>query len=367
MSTQRIETIIVGGGQAGLATGYHLQQRGRKFLILDGLARVGDNWRRHYDSLKLYSPAKISALPGLDFPLPAMQLPTKDEVGNYLEEYQRRHDLPVRTGVKVERVARDGDGFVVETADDTFLTDNVVIATGTYGRPFTPAFAAGLAPSIRQLHSSGYRNASQLQPGPVLVVGASHSGADVAVDVVGSHRTYLSGRFTGEMPFSLEGPVIRHLAPVATFVIRKVITTSTPLGRKVRPEIRSHGGPLLRVRRQDLLDAGVEWIEERTEGVSDGMPRLAEGRVLDVRNVVWCTGFRHDFGWIDLPIMGDDGWPLEERGVVPSVPGLYFMGLAFQHAFASMLIIGAGQDARHVVDHLDHRMRSAARQAVPTR
>lgn len=362
MGTQRIETVIIGAGQAGLATAYHLKQRGRKCLVLEGLPRVGDNWRRHYDSLRLYSPAKISSLPGLAFPGQAMHLPTKDEVGDYLEAYREQHDLPVRTGIRVTRVWRDGEDLVVETPEDTFRADNVVVATGTFGRPHTPAFAADLDPGIRQLHSSQYRNPGQLQAGPVLVVGAAHSGADVALDVAPSHRTYLSGRFTGEVPFDLEGPLVRRFAPVFRFVTQKVISTRTPIGRKVQPKVRAHGAPLLRVRRDDLVDAGIEWIEERTEGVVDGKPQLASGRVLDVANVVWCTGYRQDFSWLDLPVVVDDGWPKEDRGVVPDVPGLYFMGLAFQQAFASMLILGAGQDAQHVVTHIDRRMRARDRQ-----
>jgi len=364
MGTQHIETIVIGGGQSGLATGYHLKKLGRKFLILDALGRPGDNWRRHYDSLKLYSPARIDGLPDLPFPGPAMALPGKDEVADYLEAYAAHHELPVRSGTHVTRVARDGDGFVVETTSDTFVTSNVVVATGTYGKPWTPPIADQLDASIVQLHSSDYKNPSQLQPGPVLVVGAAHSGADVALEVAATHVTYLSGRNTGEMPFTLEGPVVRFLSPVLRFATRKVVNLSTPIGRRAQSEIRAHGGPLLRVREKDLTGAGVRWLQERTEAVVGGLPQLAGGRVLDVRNVVWCTGFRHDFGWIDLPIMGDDGWPLERRGVVESQPGLYFMGLAFQYAFASMLILGAGQDAQYVARHLDARMHSLAASAV---
>ncbi len=364
MVTQHIETVIVGAGQSGLATGYHLKRLGRRFVILDGLPRIGDNWRRHYDSLKLYSPAKISSLPGLEFPGPAMSLPTKDEVADYLEAYAAQHDLPVRSGIAVTNVRREGDQFVIATSDGTYLADNVVIAAGTFGKPFTPPIADELDDRIVQLHSSQYKNPTQLAPGPVLVVGAAHSGADVALECAATRTTYLSGRKTGEMPFSLEGPLIKFATPLMNFVVKKVLTTKTPIGRKAKPEIRAHGGPLLRVKEADLVAAGVQWFEARTEGVVGGQPQLADGTVLDVANVVWCTGFKHDFGWIDLPLMGDDGWPREKRGVVESEPGLYFMGLAFQHAFASMLIIGAGQDAEYVTTHLDARMKAIGARAA---
>ena len=207
-----------------------------------------------------------------------------------------------------------------------------------------------------QLHSSEYKNPGQLQDGPVLVVGAAHSGADVAMDVAGAHRTILCGRDTGQLPFDIEGRPARVVGwRVFSFLTRRVLTLRTPIGRKLRPEIRSHGGPLLRFKRADLETAGVERTTARVAGVRDGKPELDDGTVLDARNVIWCTGFKQDFAWIDLPITGDDGWPLEERGVVPSAPGLYFTGLAFQYAFSSMLILGAGRDAEYVVERIAGR------------
>lgn len=353
----RVETVVIGAGQAGLATGYHLARRGRECTILDAGQRVGDNWRTHWDSLRLYSPAWTAALPGMRFPAPPAAYPTKDEMADFLETYASAFELPVRTGVRVRRLAREADGYLVTTDGPSFRCDHVVVASGTFGRtPYVPDFAGQLHPGIVQLHSSAYKRPAQLQPGRVLVVGASHSGGDIAYEAgMAGHPTVLSGRIHGEVPFDLDGRAARAAFPVLFFAAKHVLTIRTPLGRKLRPEVRQHGGPLIRVKRADLTGAGVELVPARTAGVRDGLPVLEDGRVVEAANVVWCTGFRQDFSWIDLPVTGEDGWPLEHRGVVASAPGLYFVGLAFQYAFASILVGGAGRDAEYVVKHLSSR------------
>ena len=224
--------------------------------------------------------------------------------------------------------------------------------SGTFQEPIAPGFAAELDQQIRQLHSGEYRRSAQLAPGPVLVVGASHSGADVALEVAAEHPTVLSGRVNGELPFDIEGPVAHVALPILWRIANHVLTMRTPIGRKARVEIRAHGGTLLRVKRKHLRDAGVELVETRVDGAADGRPVLADGRVLDVANVIWCTGFGKDVSWIDMPVTGEDGWPEQTKGVVESAPGLYFVGLPFLYSFASMLIGGVGRDAGHVADHI---------------
>jgi putative flavoprotein involved in K+ transport len=265
--------------------------------------------------------------------------------------------------VRVRRLSFQDGKYLVTTDGPSYLCDNVVVASGTFGRtPYVPDFAGELDPGIMQLHSSAYKNPGQLQPGGLLVVGASHSGGDIAFEAgTAGHPVVLSGRIHGEVPFHLDRRPARVIFPVLFFLAKHLLTLRTPLGRKLRPEIRAHGGPLIRVKRADLTRAGVELAAERTVGVRDGLPVLEGGRALEVANVVWCTGFRQDFSWIDLPVTGPDGWPLEVRGVVPSSPGLYFVGLAFQYSFASMLVGGAGRDAEHVVEHLCARTPAARR------
>jgi len=349
---ERYETIIVGGGQAGLSVGYHLQKEGRPFVILDGNERIGDSWRTRWDSLRLYSPAGRDGLPGMAFPAPRAAYPTKDEMGDYLEAYAARFELPVRAGASVETLAKENGHYVATTDGGCFEADNVVVATGVFQKPYTPDFARDLDPGITQLHSSDYRNLSQLKEGLVLVVGASHSGSDVAYEAAAAHEVILSGKDNGQIPAPIESRRGRLTFRLLLLAGTHVLNVDTPMGRKMRPHVRHGGGPLLRYRKKDLRAAGVERVLARTVGVERGLPVLDDGRVLDVRNVIWCTGFRPDFGWIRLPFeMGDDGYPVQYRGTT-STSGLYFAGLPFLHSFASMLIAGAGRDAEWVARHI---------------
>jgi putative flavoprotein involved in K+ transport len=357
MTIEHIETAIIGAGQAGLATAYHLQRRGRPCVILDSNTKLGDNWRTHWDSLRLYSPAASDALPGMPFPGPRWSYPTKDQVADYLATYAERFALPVRMSTLVNRLEAADGSYVLHVGDDRIIAQNVVVATGTFGRtPNIPDFALDLDPSIRQLHSSEYQRPAQLKPGPVLVVGASHSGTDVAFEAAVTHPTILAGRDPGQMPVRLDHWSARFFWPAFLFVGKHVITRRTPIGRKAMEEIRFHGGPMLRVKRSDLKARGVERVLERVTGVQNGLAVLDGGRVLQVANVVWCTGFRQVFDWIELPIFGADGWPRELRGVVPDAPGLYFCGLAFQYAFASMVLPGVGRDADYVAQQIAVRV-----------
>jgi putative flavoprotein involved in K+ transport len=359
--TERVQTLIIGGGQSGLAAGYHLKKRGLPFVILDADTRIGDHWRERWDSLRLYSPARSDSLPGKPFPAPSSSYPTGRQMADYLESYAAWFELPVRSGIRVDglRPAEDGrDSYVVTAGDRQFEADQVIVATGSFQLPFIPELASELDPTIRQLHSSEYRNPDQLQDGPVLVVGLSHSGADIAFETARTHRTVLSGKAHGQLPFGVESRRARLGWPAVAFLANHLLTLRTPIGRAMRPEVRKGGGPLLRFRKPDLDRVGVERHDAKTVGARDGKPMLADGTTLDVANVIWCTGYRRDYSWIDLPLVGEDGWPIEERGVVPMAQGLYFLGLLFQYAFTSMLVAGAGRDAKYVVDRIAARVQA---------
>ena len=201
---ERFETVVIGGGQAGLAVGYLLKQQGRSFVILDASERIGDSWRQRWDSLKLYSPASRDGLPGMRFPARRTAYPTMDEMADYLEAYAARFELPVRSGAAVDALEIEGGRYVASSGDRRFEADNVVVATGVFQKPHIPAFASELDPGITQLHSNAYRNLSQLQKGPVLVVGASHSGSDIAFEAASKHEVVLSGKDTGQLPAPVE-------------------------------------------------------------------------------------------------------------------------------------------------------------------
>ncbi len=350
---ERVETVIVGGGQAGLSVGYHLARRGLPFVILDANERIGDSWRNRWDSLRVFTPARYNGLAGMPFPAPAHSFPAKDEVADYLEAYAARFELPVRTGVKVDCLSRQGDRFVVASGDLRFEADNVVVAMATYQIPRVPPFAQELDPGVVQMHSSEYRNPSQLRDGGVLIVGVGNSGAEIALDVVSGHPTWLSGRHPGHIPFRIEGVTGRLLGVplVIGFLFHHLLTVNTPVGRKVRPKLLHGTGPVVRVKPKDIAAAGIERVP-RVASVQDGLPVLEDRRVLQVSNVIWCTGFRPDFSWIDLPVFGEEEepiGPLHHRGIVANEPGIYFVGLFFLNALSSSLLRGVGRDAERVV------------------
>ena len=362
--TERVNTVVIGAGQAGLSVGYHLRQRDVPFVILDAGERVGDQWRHRWDSLRLFTPARFAGLDGMAFPAPPHYFPTKDEMGDFLERYARTFRLPVRSATRVERVSRHGDGYLVVAGDRRFEARNVIVAMANYQRPRTPPFASELRPDIVQVHSYDYRNPSQLRDGGVLIVGAGNSGAEIALETARAHTTWIAGRDVGHVPFHVDGFLARLflLRVVLRVLFHRILTVATPLGRAARPKVLHIGGPLVRTKPKDLAAAGVQRAP-RVAGVRNGLPVLEDGRVLDVANVVWCTGFHPGFSWLDLPVFGPDGDPQHERGIVESHPGLYFVGLHFLYAFSSTMIHGVGRDAERIASHAAARA-SAPEQAV---
>ena len=347
MIDETYDTLVVGGGQAGLAAGYYLAMQGEHFLILDEGARTGDAWRRRWDSLRLFTPSQFDGLPGMPFPQPAYSLPTKDEVADYLEAYAGSFKLPIRHGVKVEALCREGAGYQLVAGGRRYFARKVIVATGPFRQPFTPGFAAQLDPAIFQLHSDEYRNPAQVAGAAVLVVGAGNSGVEIGIELASAGKqVWLSGRDVGQIPANTLGKAFG--GKPYWWMISRILSVGTPIGRKMKSNILEHGNPLIRSNRKDAAEAGVR-LTARMAGVQSGQPQLEGGQILPVDAVIWATGYRPAYPWIDLPIFDERGFPRHQQGVVREAPGLYFVGLHFQTALTSALLGGVGADARRIV------------------
>jgi putative flavoprotein involved in K+ transport len=367
-NTQQLDAVVIGAGQAGLSVGYHLKKLGLEFIIIDANTRIGDSWRQRWDSLSLFTPNRFNGLDGMPFPGPRYSYPTKDEMADYLESYAAHYQLPVLHGVRVNRLWREDNRYLVDAGSHRFEADHVVVAMASYQGRKVPAFARELAPEIVQLHSCEYRSLSQLRPGGVLVVGTANSGAEIAMETALAHPTWIAGRDVGSMPFNINNFWVQRVVLPMLFrvVFHRILTVRTPMGRKARRRMIGSGLPRIRQRRTELDAAGVRWVD-RVTGVVNGLPQLADGRTLDVRNVIWCTGYDLGLGWIDLPIFEADGEPRHTSGLVEGEPGLYFVGQHFQHSVSSTMIHGVGRDAARMVAVIGNRLgeRSRTRAAQP--
>lgn len=357
--SSHIHTIVIGGGQAGLSVGYHLRKLGIPFLILDAHRRIGDAWRNRWDSLRLFTPARYCGLPGLPFPGRGDSFPTKNDVAHYLELYAKHFQLPLETNAKVNLLSKNGNRFVVTVGEQRFESENVVVAMANYQVPKRPAFAAEIDTSIVQLHAHEYRNPAQLPKGDVLIVGAGNSAADIAIEVARTHETWMSGKESGFVPLPIDGILGRQfLSRVIRFIGHHVLTLSTPIGRKKRSILLRRTTPLIRVKPRDLIAAGITRVP-KVAGVRYGLPWLEDGRTLNVRSIVWCTGYTPGFSWINLPVLGSDGLPAHELGGVRNAPGLFFVGLHFLYSMTSATLVGVGRDAQRIAQAI------ASRQAAP--
>ncbi|MEY9851418.1 putative flavoprotein involved in K+ transport [Leifsonia sp. EB41] len=358
-AVQSIDTLVIGGGQAGLSVSYHLRKRGVEHLVLDAAPRIGDAWRNRWDSLRLFTPARYDGLDGRPFPGNKGAWPTKDAMADYLADYAAHFDLPVRSGRRVDELRLvephdddDGFGFEARSGDETFRARHVVIAMSDYQTPRLPAFATDLSRSIRQLHAQDYRNPAQLAPGTVLLVGAGNSGAEIASELAATHPVVVSGPNTRDIPGSFSSPLSRHLIVhiLNGFVFNHVLSVNTPIGRRARRTATHAGVPLIRVKSRDLLRLGVRRAG-RVTGVQNGLP-VVDGAPLEVANVIWCTGYAPGFDWIRIPVLDDSGEPEHERGIVAAVPGLYFVGLHFLTSLSSAMVHGVGTDAARIANRI---------------
>lgn len=346
---EQVDVAVVGGGQAGVAMGQALTRRGlrggKDFVILDDADRVGASWDSRWDSLRLFTPARHTALPGLSFPGPPDAYPGKDDVAAYLRRYATQFDLPVRSGTRVERLIRDpaGPGFLLTTNRGTVRAGRVVAATGPFQVPAVPRQSVDLAPRVVQLHSGEYRNPTQLPAGRVVVVGAGNSGAQIATELAATHDVTLAvGTRQPSLPQHLAG---RDLFFWLTRTHIMDITVESRLGRRLATKEALIGTRLADVARRGVrLTGRLIAVDGDTVSVTGGEPEKVDA-------VVWATGFRPDYSWLPTEAVGADGWPLHRRGVSP-VPGLGVLGLPWLYTRGSALVGWVGRDASWLAEQL---------------
>jgi len=357
-TAEHLDVIVIGAGQAGLAAGYYLKRSGARFAIFDAAERVGDSWRKRWDSLRLFTPARFTALPGLALPGAPQAFPSKNELADYLESYARKFELPLRLGVRVERISKTAEHFSLRTSAGFFSAGQVVVAMGPYQNARVPGFARELDRDIFQLHSSEYRRPEQLPSGPVLVVGAGNSGAEIALDLTRAGRgpVVLAGRETGHVPFAIDGLAARLLLSwlVLRVMFHHVLTISNPIGRRARRKLLGRAAPWIRSKPADLERARIRRAG-RMVGVAGGLPQLEGGEMVRPQSVIWATGFERGFPWLDLPGCSISGEPEHEAGIALKTPGLYFLGLDFLFSMSSSMLQGVGRDAKRVISEMNAR------------
>jgi putative flavoprotein involved in K+ transport len=343
------EVIVIGAGQAGLSMSYWLKKRDVSHLVLESNARIGDNWRKRWDSLSLFSPAAYNNLPGMPFPAPAGSLPTKDQAADYLEAYASRFKLPVQTDTQIESLEAIEGGFRLKTSQGELDARNVVVATGPFNTPRIPVFAKDIPAHIDQLHTSEYHNPAQLPEVPTLVVGAGASGSQIARELSANRKVYLAGRDPGTLPRKILGMDIywwlyktgiittRWNSWMGRLMRKNANKGDAHVGQKLKPMARKAG---------IMLMCKLAAAEQNDLVFADGK------RLDDVRSIVWATGYRQNFDWIRLPVFDENGMPRHQRGVVSEAPGLYFIGLKTLYRLNSSLMGGVGRDAEYLAGQI---------------
>ena len=345
---EHYDVVVIGAGQSGLAMGYFLSRQKRRFLVVERAGSVGSAWRERWDSLTLFTSRAYDSLPGLDFPGDTAGYPNRDEVIGYLEEYARRFELPVSLNTNVRRLgAGESGGYVLDTDRGTISADQVVVATGPFQQPFVPDVATQLAPEIYQGHSVQYRRPSEVPEGTILVVGGGNTGFQIAEELCSTHDRVVLAVGSRQMPLP-QKVLGRDLFWWLTKsrVINK--TVESRLGSRMQHRDTLIGSSPRRLRRHGVtLKPRVVEAQGKTVGFEDGDE-------LDVDAVIWATGYRPDYSWLDVPVIDPEGRIRHRRGLT-DLPGLYFLGLYWQWTRGSALIGWVGDDAEYIAQQIDEQ------------
>jgi putative flavoprotein involved in K+ transport len=348
----RFDVVVIGAGQAGLAIGYFLKRQGLRFVILERADSIGAAWRERWESLTLFTPRRYNSLPGLPFPGDPDGYPSRDEVISYLENYAEKFELPIRLNSAVRRLTSESGRFLIEVDGEMIEGDQVVIATGPFQTPYVPEVARRLSPDVFQTHATGYRKPGDVHQGTVLVVGGGNTGFQIAKELSATHRVFLSvGSRQLPLPQRLLGRDLFWWL-TKTRLIRT--TVESRLGRRMKGRDTLIGSSPRRLRRY-----GVE-VKPRVVDASGRTVRFEDGSELEVDAVIWATGYRPDYSWIDLQIFDPDGRVRHRRGVM-DVPGCYFLGLTWQHTRGSALLGWVKEDAEFIAERIAAQKASRAR------
>lgn len=347
------DVIIIGAGQAGLAAAYEAQQKGLKFVVLDAQTRVGASWRQRYDSLVLFTPAEYDGLPGLPLELAPDELPTKDQLADYLENYAAHFRFPLRLGEGVRSLRSTGEHFAIETTGGRYLSRNVVVASGPFHKPVVPSYPGHESAGIVQVHSSDYKNPAQLPPGPVLVVGAGNSAAQIADELSQDRPVAMSVR--EPMQFRALKKLGKSVFFWANLLGLMHADKESLRGRRMK----RRGDPIFGLSLRDRIAAGAVAVAPEIASFNGDMVTFSDGTVQRFASVVWATGFRGSYDWLQVEgALDAEGQPIHERGVSP-VQGLGFVGLPWLRSRSSALLMGAGRDAWWVMSKLWPNVREA--------
>lgn len=345
------QTVVIGAGQAGLATGYYLKKARQSFVMLDKNEKVGDEWKNRYDSLVLFSPRMYSALPGLQIKGDPNGFPDKHEMVQYLQQYAQKFQLPLRLQTKATRVWKENGHFHIQTNNQVYKAENVIVASGPFQTPKIPFFSQNLSPDIKQLHSSQYKNPADLLEGNVLIVGGGNSGAQIAVEISGKRDTYLSaGDRMKFLPLKIGAKSIFWWLEKAGILNA---SRHSWMGRK----IQASGDPIFGLELKKAMASGEIISKSKAVAGEKRHIQFQDQTWLEVQNIIWATGFAPDYSWLDIQgVLNKEGKPVHQRGIT-QIKGLYFIGLPWQHRRGSALLYGVGKDAQYITGWIQKETR----------
>jgi putative flavoprotein involved in K+ transport len=342
----KYDVVIIGAGQAGLSMGYYLQQLDVSFLILEKGDEIGHVWKERYDSLTLFTPRRYSSLPGLALDGNQMTYPTKDEIADYLSHYAKVFNLQVKLQTTVKGLYKEDDYFRVTTTNEELFAKNIVVATGPFQNPFIPTFSTTLPNNILQLHSSHYKNETQLKDGPVLVVGGGNSGAQIAVELSAKRKTYLS--ISHKMKFFPQDILTKSIF----WWLDKIGIYKASVYSKVGQFVKKQSDPIFGFELKSKIKNGQVSMKPRAIASNNETVLFEDNSSIHVNNIIWSTGFISDYRWIHISDVFDEkGTPIHERGITP-IDGLFFLGLPWQHSRSSALLLGVGNDAEYLSKYI---------------